>query len=191
MCCRPLHYSSFPSPRLLWLPLETLNKLEDSLSRFVAPRTSRKNLPAIKTNQLVSFYLLFSSIDPLLLEDTYARQPGQSEGADNTQPAGEHDLRPEAGPAPEPVDENSPLLEAGPAPEPESKVGLLEFVTKPEYRLGFMIVAGVMLAQQLTGKWMRTRVWRLVMRQIWVCVAGGHLCTAQESAEQRHLRNML
>lgn len=97
-------------------------------------------------------------------------------GTDNTESVGEQDPLPEAGSASEPVDENSPLLEAGPAPEPESKVGLLEFVTKPEYRLGFMIVAGVMLAQQLTGKLIPTRVWRLVMRWTWVCVAGGHIC---------------
>ncbi|PWW78318.1 MFS general substrate transporter [Tuber magnatum] len=61
---------------------------------------------------------------------------GQSEGTGNTQPVGEDD----------------PLLEAGPTPEPEnSKIGLREFVTKREYRFGFMVVAGVMLAQQLTG----------------------------------------
>ncbi|CAZ81711.1 unnamed protein product [Tuber melanosporum] len=68
----------------------------------------------------------------------YRSQPaGPSEGTDNTEPMGESD----------PL-----MLEAGPTPEPENnEVGLLEFVTKREYRFGFMIVAGVMLAQQLTG----------------------------------------
>lgn len=113
----------------------------------------------------------------MLLEDTYARQLGLSEGTDNTEHVGEHDSLVEAGPAaPEPVNEDSPLLEAGPTVEPESKVGLMEFVTKREYRLGFMIVVGVMLAQQLTGKSKCTRVWRLVMRRTWVRVARGHIC---------------
>ncbi|RPA91105.1 MFS general substrate transporter [Choiromyces venosus 120613-1] len=68
---------------------------------------------------------------------SYQDKPaGQSERADDIEPLGEDD----------------PLLEAGPAPKPENiKIGLLEFITKREYRLGFMIVAGVMLAQQLTG----------------------------------------
>ncbi|KAG0633536.1 general substrate transporter [Tuber brumale] len=57
---------------------------------------------------------------------------------------------------------NDTLLDAGPTPEPvnpsvqsvqpeNTKVGLREFVTKPQYRAGFVVVAGVMLAQQLTG----------------------------------------
>ena len=108
----------------------------------------------------------------MLLEDAYARQLVQSGGTENT------DSFLEAGPvAPEPVDESSPLLEAGPTSEPDSKVGLLEFITKREYRLGFMIVVGVMLAQQLTGKLIQcTRVWRLVMRRTRVRVARGHIC---------------
>ncbi|KAG0644463.1 general substrate transporter [Tuber brumale] len=51
-----------------------------------------------------------------------------------------------------PTGENEALLEAGPAPGPEvRKIGLLEFVTRREYRARFAVVAGVMLAQQLTG----------------------------------------
>ncbi|KAG0644467.1 general substrate transporter [Tuber brumale] len=51
-----------------------------------------------------------------------------------------------------PTGESNADLEAGPAPAQDShKIGLLEFITKREYRAGFVVVAAVMLAQQLTG----------------------------------------
>ncbi|KAG0138245.1 general substrate transporter [Tuber indicum] len=68
-----------------------------------------------------------------------AQQAGQPEGTDGTEPVGESD----------------PLLEhpnAGLNPEPANReIGLLQFLTKQEYRAGLIIVAGLMLAQQLTG----------------------------------------
>ncbi|KAG0639504.1 putative MFS glucose transporter [Tuber brumale] len=77
------------------------------------------------------------------VEEEIAGYQGQPTG----QPAGTGDT--------EAVGEREPLLEPttdGPAPAPEShKVGLLEFITKREYRAGFVVVAAVMLAQQLTG----------------------------------------
>ncbi|CUS15714.1 unnamed protein product [Tuber aestivum] len=70
------------------------------------------------------------------VEPLIAAEAGQSAGTEDTQA----------------VDENTPLVEDGTTTNPASnQIGLLEFVTKRQFRLGFMIVAGLMLAQQLTG----------------------------------------
>ncbi|KAG0639264.1 general substrate transporter [Tuber brumale] len=71
---------------------------------------------------------------------SYQGQPtGQPEGIDNAESVGERE----------------PLLEpttAEPAPAPDChKIGLVEFITKREYRAGFVVVVAVMMAQQLTG----------------------------------------
>ncbi|KAG0644474.1 major facilitator superfamily domain-containing protein [Tuber brumale] len=90
----------------------------------------------------------------------YQRQPiGQPEGTDNTDTPGERERLLEPGTEESvatynttPTGENDADLEAGPAPAQDShQIGLLEFITKREYRAGFVVVAAVMLAQQLTG----------------------------------------
>ncbi|CUS14005.1 unnamed protein product [Tuber aestivum] len=69
--------------------------------------------------------------DPLIVAEA-----GQSPGSPDTEPARE----------------TTPLLGGSRTTEAEnSPIGLMEFVRKREYRSGFVIVAGVMLAQQLTG----------------------------------------
>ncbi|KAG0138248.1 hypothetical protein HOY82DRAFT_545995, partial [Tuber indicum] len=68
----------------------------------------------------------------------HTQHAGEPEGTDGTEPVGESD----------------PLLEhlnAGLNPESVNReIGLLQFLTKKEYRAGFIVVAGLMLAQQLT-----------------------------------------
>ncbi|PWW80036.1 hypothetical protein C7212DRAFT_361505 [Tuber magnatum] len=83
-------------------------------------------------------HLFFTDIAPLCSwkEETYCGPPGQSDGIGNTDPG----------------NENTPLLLGTSTPGAGNNViGLVAFVTKREYRPGFVIVGGVMLAQQLTG----------------------------------------
>ncbi|KAG0138252.1 hypothetical protein HOY82DRAFT_640375 [Tuber indicum] len=84
---------------------------------------------------------------------------GEPEGTDGTEPVRESDPLLEhlngkyAGNySTSSVGDNDVSLEAGLNPEPANReVGLLRFLTKREYRAGFIVVAGLMLAQQLTG----------------------------------------
>ncbi|KAG0644471.1 hypothetical protein HOY80DRAFT_1029123 [Tuber brumale] len=89
----------------------------------------------------------------------YQSQPiGQREGPDNTETVDEHEPLLEPAIAQSvptynatPTGENDADVEAGPSPTQDShKIGLLEFITKREYRAGFVVVAAVRLAQQLT-----------------------------------------
>ncbi|KAG0122860.1 transporter-domain-containing protein [Tuber indicum] len=88
-----------------------------------------------------------------------AQQAGQPEGTDGTEPVGESDplLEHPNGQSAvnyrtSSVGDNDLRLEAGLNPEPANReIGLLQFLTKQEYRAGIIIVAGLMLAQQLTG----------------------------------------
>ncbi|KAG0138258.1 transporter-domain-containing protein [Tuber indicum] len=88
-----------------------------------------------------------------------AQQAGQPEGTNGTEPVGESDPLLEhpngqsAGNySTSSVGDNDVRLEAGLNPEPVNReIGLLQFLTKKEYRAGLITVAGLMLAQQLTG----------------------------------------
>ncbi|PWW80039.1 MFS general substrate transporter [Tuber magnatum] len=83
---------------------------------------------------------------------------GQSDTTDDTQTVSGQDpvLAAEAGQSGRTGNtnlgnENTPLLQATSTPGADNEIGLVAFATKREHRLGLMIVAGVMLAQQLTG----------------------------------------
>ncbi|KAG0138247.1 transporter-domain-containing protein [Tuber indicum] len=88
----------------------------------------------------------------------HTQHAGEPEGTDGTEPVGESDPLLEhlngkyAGNySTSSVGDNDVSLKAGLNPESVNReIGLLQFLTKKEYRAGFIVVAGLMLAQQLT-----------------------------------------